>query len=175
MWLTPCCRQFWCAECRRGLIFSSNRGFISLCTGTEGSRQWPHCTSLRLPASVRLWGQRLHSRLPKLTQLLQQRGRPRLRLSQRLGSSLSKTGGHVRRKWRLEHAATPGKRTRWRKRKISCRRTQTASDIPRENDRTVTKKIQKKKKDKHWFRIFFKNNQSRIIVVVYAYICLLKA
>lgn len=74
--------------CRRALIFSSHCGFIPLCSGAEGSRQRPHRSPLRLPASVRLWGQRLHSRLPKLPQLLQQRGRPGLRLPQRLGPSL---------------------------------------------------------------------------------------
>lgn len=89
----PCWQPCLCAD--RSVAESSHLTVVLL-PGTEGSRQRPHRSPLRLPASVRLRGQRLHSRLPKFAQLLQQRGRPGLRLSQRLGPSLQKTGRHVR-------------------------------------------------------------------------------
>lgn len=52
----------------------------------------------------------------------------------------------------------------------------TASDYRYSPERVVTGTMTEKfKKSKHNSEIFSKNNQSRLIVVVYAYICLLKA
>ena len=63
--------------------------------GSEGSGQRPHSPSLRLPAGVRLRGQRLHRRLRQLAELHQLRG-PGLRLPQRLGPSLQEAGRPLR-------------------------------------------------------------------------------
>lgn len=72
-----------------------------LLAGLEGGRQRPDRSPLRLPAGVRLRGQRLHRRLPQLPALVLELRRPGLRLPWRLGASLPQAGRPVRRRGRL--------------------------------------------------------------------------
>lgn len=63
--------------------------------GPPRGRQRPHGAALRLPAGLRLRGQRLHGGLSQLAGLIQFGG-PGLRLPERLGAALQEAGGHVR-------------------------------------------------------------------------------